>query len=190
MKIRLHKITAAFALVWLLVGCGATSSYYLLSLPKEPVKTYAPLGKSMGVEKVSVPHYFAKRQVAVAHSSSQISFMESAVWAEDMDTGLTNRLIGYLQKTFHQPQVYAYPWDTHKQPELKVRVQVTRFIAQGDKVYLDANWEIVDLQTTKHSAKLFSTAVATQSDAASIVKAMDAAFSQLEAQLAGGVRGF
>lgn len=190
MKIRLLKTIFIPITVMMLAGCGATSSYYMLSVPTIPTKTYAALHKSIGVEKVTLPSYFDKRLLAVAHSSSQIRFHSSAVWAEDMNTGLTNRLIGYLQKTFHQPQVYAYPWDTHTQPELKVRVQVTRFIAQGDRVYLDANWEIANLQNNTHQAKLFSTSVKTGNNAENIVQAMDSAFSQLETQLAQGMRHF
>ena len=190
MKRRLLKTIVIPVAVMIVAGCGATSSYYMLSVPTIPAKTYTALGKSIGVEKVTLPSYFDKRLLAVAHSSSQITFNSSAVWAEDMNTGLTNRLIGYLQKTFHQPQVYAYPWDTHTQPELKVRVQVTRFIAQGDRVYLDANWEIANLQNHTHQAKLFSTSVKTGSDAESIVQAMDSAFSQLETQVAEGMRRF
>jgi cholesterol transport system auxiliary component len=107
-----------------------------------------------------------------------------------MGMGLTNRLIGHLQKTFHQPQVYAYPWDTQRQPVLKLKVQVTRFIAQEGTVYLDANWEIENLQTKKQHAELFSTKVSTADDATSIIESMNVAFSKLEAQIAQRMTGF
>ena len=70
---------------------------------------------------------------------------------------------------------------------MKSNVYVTRFIAQGDKVYLDANWEVMKVSTHKRTAKLFSTAVSTHSDAASIVDAMDRAFGQLEEDVARGL---
>jgi len=67
-------------------------------------------------------------------------------------------------------------------------VQVTRFIAQGESVYLDANWEVRDMRTDKRILKLFNTTVPTQADAASIVDAMNKAFSQLEEDVARGVK--
>jgi len=187
---KLRKTVYVVMLAFLVSGCGVSSNYYMLSMPKQPTKTYAQTNMSIGVEKVSVPNYFSKRQLAVKKSSSQIDFVENAVWAEDMNAGLTNRLIGFLQKKFLQPEVYAYPWDTDKQPDIKVKVQVTRFIAQGDRVYLDSNWEVENLRTKKHRAKLFSVTVATKSDPSSIVDSMDRAFSQLEEQLALEVKGF
>jgi cholesterol transport system auxiliary component len=69
-------------------------------------------------------------------------------------------------------------------------VDVTRFIAQGDKVYLDANWEVMQVRTQKRTARLFSTTVSTGSDADAIVDAMDRAFGQLEESVALGVKHF
>lgn len=187
---RFKKAIVIFSMALVASGCAVNSSYYMLSIPKQQSGTYVRSNMSIGVEKVSVPNYFAKRQLAVVKSSSQINFIESAVWAEDMNAGLTNRLIGFLQKKFSQPEVYAYPWDADKQPDIKVKVNITRFIAQGDRVYLDANWEVENLRTQKRIAKLFSTNVGTNSDASSIVNAMDRAFSEFEEDLAKGLHRF
>lgn len=186
----LKKTVYMLVAALLIHGCTASNNYYMLSMPKQPTRTYMRSDVRIGVEKVSVPNYFSKRQLAVVKSSSQISFIESAVWAEDMNAGLTSRLIGFLQKKFRQPEVYAYPWDTDKQPDVKVKVQVTRFIAQGDRVYLDANWEVENMRTQKRIAKLFSTSVVTNSDASSIVDAMHRAFGELEEDIAKGLYRF
>lgn len=170
-------------------GCVSSGSYYILSLAPQPATVYQNKNKIIGVEKVTVPEYLYKREIAVAKSSSQISMLSGAVWGEDLDTGLTNRLISFLQKKFQQPSVYAYPWGVDRQPSIKVNVDIIRFIAQGDKVYLDANWEVLNLSTQKRKARLFSTAVTTGSDAASIVDAMGRAFGQLEEDVAIGVQG-
>jgi cholesterol transport system auxiliary component len=105
-----------------------------------------------------------------------------------MDGGLTRRLIAFLQKKFQHPGVYAYPWGTDSQPDIKINVQVTRFIAQEGTVYLDASWEAREMRTDKRVLKLFSTTVPTKEDAGSIVDAMDSAFAQLEAEVARGVK--
>jgi len=174
---------------FLFIASGCTlSNYYVLSTASQPKERYSYKSQVIGVEKVTVPEYLFKREIAVAKSSSQVIFLDGSQWAEDMDSGLTRRLIAFLQKKFQQPAIYAYPWGTDMQPDIKVKVQVTRFIAQGDRVYLDANWEAKNMQTEERVLKLFSTAVPTDADAGSIVDAMNRAFAQLEEEVAKGVK--
>lgn len=170
-------------------GCVSSNNYYVLSLAPQPTTVYTNSNRIIGVEKVTVPEYMYKREIAVAKTSNQISMLSGAVWGEDLDAGLTHRLISFLQKKFQQPRIYAYPWGVDKQPSMKVNVDITRFIAQGDKVYLDARWEVMSVRTDKRKAKLFSTSVTTGNDAASIVDAMNRAFGQLEEDVARGVQG-
>jgi len=183
------KILLIFITLLGLSGC-VSSNYYVLSTASQPSVTYTHKSRVIGVEKITVPKYLFKREIAVAKSASQIIFLDGAVWAEDLDAGLTHRLIGFLQKKFNQPSVYAYPWGTDKQPSIKVKVHVTRFIAQGERVYLDANWEVENMKSHRRSAKLFSTTVPTKNDASSIVDAMDRAFGKLEEDVARGIKQF
>lgn len=185
------RIKILLTLVTLLGLSGCISSnYYVLSTASQPSVTYAYKNQVIGIEKITVPKYLFKREIAVAKSASQIIFLDGAVWAEDLDAGLTHRLIGFLQKKFNQPSVFVYPWGVDKQPTIKVKVHVTRFIAQGDRVYLDANWEVENMKSHRRRAKLFSTIVPTKSDASSIVDAMDRAFGKLEEDVARGVKLF
>lgn len=174
-----------------LTGCISSSNYYVLSVASQPTTVYAHKNRVIGVEKVSIPAYMYKRQIAFAKSSSQIGFLSGSEWGEDLDEGLTQRLISFLQKKFRQPRVYAYPWNTDSLPSRRVKVQITRFIAYGDRVYLDANWEVKDLTNGRSRSRLFSTLVPTVSgNAASIVSSMDAAFRQLEESIANGLKSF
>jgi len=171
----------------MLGGCFSTS-YFVLSTASEPGIKYTYKKQVIGVEKVTVPEYLFKREIAVAKTASQIELLPNATWAEDLDAGLTQRLISFLQKKFNPPHVYAYAWDVDRQPTLKVKVHVTRFIAQGAYVYLDANWEVENMRTHNVKARLFSTKVPTAGDATSIVASMDKAFAQLEEAIADGIR--
>jgi len=173
------------ALAFIFTGCN---KYYVLSTASEPAVHYGKKQRVIGVEKVVVPKYLFKREIAVAKSSSEITFLGSAVWAEDLDYGLTQRLIAFLQKKFNQPNVHKYPWGVDKQPTKKVKVQISRFIAMGDKVYLDANWEVLNMRTGSTKARLFSTSVLTSDDASAIVSAMDKAFGELEEVVARGIK--
>ena len=172
-------------LLFLFSGC---SKYYVLSTASVPTEHFTKKNRVIGVEKVVVPKYLYKREIAVAKSSSEVSFLGSAVWAEDLDQGLTQRLIAFLQKKFNQPNVYAYPWGLDKNPTLKVKVQITRFIAQGENVYLDANFRVVNMKTQVSKARLFSTVIATKEDAQSIVASMDKAFGELEEAISHGMQ--
>lgn len=185
------KIKTLFMFIILLSfsGCVTSSNYYVLSLSPQPTEHYENINRSIGVKKVTIPDYLYKREIAIAKTSSHITLLSGEVWGEDLDAGLTQRLISFLQKKFQQPSVYAYPWDLDREPSIRVSVNITRFIAQGDKVYLDANWEVVHVRTHKRKAKLFSTTVATGSDATSIVDAMNRAFGQFEEDLAKGIKG-
>ena len=189
----MNKIKIILPLIALLGlnGCLSSSkNYYILSMASHPSVVYAKKSNVIGVEKIIVPGYLYKREIAVAKSSNQITLLGNALWGEDLDSGLTQRLISFLQKKFNQPNVYAYPWDIERQPNVKVSVQITRFIAQGDKVYLDANWEVTQLVTHKRKSRLFSIAVPTGSDASSIVNAMDRAFGELEEKVAKDIKRF
>lgn len=181
------KLLFILSALFLASGC-AFSNYYVLSTASQPKESYAYKPQVLGVEKVTVPEYLFKREIAVARSSSQVTFLSGSQWAEDMDTGLTHRLIAFLQKKFQHPGVYGYPWGTDRQPDIKIKVHVTRFIAQGESVYLDASWEVKDMRTDRRALKLFSTRVPTKTDAGSIVDAMNSAFAQLEEEVARGVK--
>ena len=176
--------------LFLLNGCVGSSNYYVLSVASQPQKVYPRHNKVIGVEKVTIPGYLYKREIAIAKSQSQIGFLSGSEWGEDLDTGLTHRLISFLQKKFREPRVYEYPWNTDKKPNQLVKVQITRFIAYGDRVYLDANWEVKN-SSGRIRSSLFSTSVPTSAgNAASIVASMDAAFKQLEESIANGLKSF
>ena len=182
------KIALITTLLLIMVGCGS-KGFFVLSTVQNPSTTHKIRYTSIGVEKITLPEYLFKREIAIAKSPSQISFL-SGVWAEDLDTGLTNRVVGFLQKKFNIANVHPYPWGSDNQPNLKVQIQISRFIAQNDVVYLNANWNIENLKSGKSKSKLFSTTVATDNKEAHIVASMDRAFKELEEDIAIGIRGF
>ena len=184
------KLLIVIGSLLVLSGCVGSANYYVLSVASQPTTVYSNAHRIIGVEKITVPGYLYKREIAIAKSNSQIGFISGSEWGEDLDIGLTQRLIYFLQKKFREPRVYEYPWNVDKQPTQKVKVQITRFIAYGDRVYLDANWEIKNRSGNSRS-RLFSTSVPTVSGkASSIVSSMDIAFRQLEESIASGLKSF
>ncbi len=181
----IKSLFLAFILLSIFTGC---SKHYILSTASNPSEHFTPYQGSIGVEKVVVPKYLYKREIAVAKSRSEVYFLDSAVWAEDLEEGLTQRVIAFLQKKFRQPDIYPYPWGVEKNPTVKLKVNITRFIALGNTVYLEANFTIVHLKTDKTKARLFSIALPTKNDAGSIVASMDRAFGALEEAIAKALR--
>ena len=169
-------------------SCSLSERFYVLSTAPTPTIQMKTNYKVIGIEKVSIPKYLFKREIAVAQSSSEVSFLKGASWAEDLDDGITNRFVGFLQKKFNQPNVYVYPWGLTIQPDITIKLQITRFIAQDNRVTLEANWVIENLHTQERKAKLFSTSVPTSDDASIIVASMDKALHQLEERLAKAIQ--
>ncbi len=185
------NIFFTFTALFLLSACVSNSNYYILSVASQPKLVYANKKETIGVETVTIPAYLYKRDIAYAKSARQISFLKDATWGEDLDKGLTHRLISFLQKKFNQPRVYEYPWGIDKQPTKKVKLIISRFIAYGDKVYLDANWDINNISANQSRSKLFQTTVSIeQSGAVGIVDAMNIAFGKLEESIAKGIKSF
>lgn len=174
-------------LVLMMTGCATKSRYYVLSTATQP-SDVSRSAKSIGVSQVILPSYMDKRKLTIAHSGSQIAQLDSVLWAEDLDIGLTQRLISFLQKKFDQPNVFAYPWGVGRQPDITVKLQLNRFLAEGDTVYLDANYLLVDTKRKKSHAYLFNTALKTGSEPADIVDTMDRAFGQLEEDIAEKIK--
>jgi len=174
-------------LVFVMTGCVTRSHYYVLSTATQPSDVYR-FAKSIGVSRVILPSYMDKRKLTIAHSNSRIAQLDSVLWAEDLDHGLTQRLISFLQKKFDQPNVFAYPWGVERQPDITVKLQINRFLAQGNTVYLDASYLIINRRNKKSHAYLFNTALKTSSEPAAIVDTMGRAFGQLEEDIAEKIK--
>lgn len=162
-----------------LSGCVGSTHYFMLTGPTAIERHYAKQLPVIGVEKISLPEYMLRGEVATQLSPTQIHYSPSDEWVEDMEDSLTQQMIAAIQKSFNHPKVYAYPWGLSKQAGIKIKVSISRFISYGDFVYLDATWKINDLQKGKERSRLFSTKVPSGKDTASVVAGMNKAFGKL-----------
>jgi uncharacterized lipoprotein YmbA len=190
MKIKTRYNKPFFTILLLILsGCGS-SKYFMLTEPQSISKQYNHRLEVVGVEKISLPEYMKQGKVAKQISSTQIDYLDNDNWLEDMEESLTKRLIVVIQKGFNTPSVYAYPWGLSKQSSIKIKVRINKFIAYGDSVYLDANYEITHLKSSKKYSKLFNTKVSTKGDTPSIVSSMNIAFSRLSKSITDGLNRF
>ena len=179
-------IIASTAALLSLGGCFSTH-YYVLSTASSPEQSFQQSQISIGIEKVLLPEYLAKRDIAVASTNNSITFLSDS-WAESLEDGLSQRLVSFMQKKFNQPNVHLYPWGVDKQPDRKVRLAISRFISKGGYVYLEGNWEVENMHTKKHISKLFSIVLESSDDTEGIVASMDQAFAQLEESISKKIR--
>ncbi len=181
----IQKSMLLLALIWL-QGCG---EYFVLSTPSTPQSTLKSISSDLtiGVEEVRLPKYLFKREIAVANSRSHVSFLSNAQWAEDLDEGLTRRLVAYLQRKLNTPRVFAYPWGVEEQPRYVLLLTINQFVKQNGRVYLDAAWQIRNTRTQSSIARRYQTEVVAGDSASEIVDAMDRAFMQLEEAIGDSV---
>jgi len=165
-------------LLLFLAGCASSQNYMLTA----PAAAKQHTGKQLpviGVEKILLPEYMKRGRVAVQLSPTRIHYSASDEWLEDMEESLTRQLIFAIQKSFRHPGVYSYPWGLSKPAGIRIKVSISRFIAYGNRVYLEANWKITDTRSGRVYSRLFSTTVPCKKEIPSVVAAMNEAFGKL-----------
>ena len=184
---RRGAVVGVMIILFALSGCMSSNQRYLLTAPAVNGKHYSKQLPVIGVEEVSLPEYMKQGKVAIQLSPTRIHYSSSDEWMDNMESSLTKQLILAIQKSFNYPNVYAYPWDLSQQAGIKVKVSISRFIAYGEYVYLDANWKIRDLRKGREYSRLFSTRVTCGKDTVSVVAAMNRAFGQLTQHIADDI---
>lgn len=176
------KIMIPFVTI-LLAGCGS-SSYYVLS-DIHPQHSYISSRISIGVEEVEVPRYLFKRELAIATTNNKVKFDSNIQWAEDMDEAITRRVVGTLQQKFNNPNIDKYPWGLDSVPRVILHINITRFIAKGDTVYLNATYRTTDTKTDKTKSYLYNKSIQIKdTNTDTIVTAMDRLIEYMIADIA------
>ncbi len=152
-------------------ACSSTKSYILYNHDLLPTHT---LTKSIGIKTISLPQYLQGHQIPFLQNENEIIYLKNRKWATYLDEHLTNRVILTLQKSFNTPKVYKYPLKTEM--DIKIKITINKFIAQKDRVTLDATWSKND------ESKLFFIEIPILSKD-DVVDGMNRAFSELEKAL-------
>ena len=168
-----------------LSSCGG-GKYYILSISSNP-KTTTKLNKRVGVSLIKLPAYLYKRNLYTLTSSSNIKIDTSAVWAEDLDRGLTTRLVSFLQNRFNNPNIFTYPWGGVTNPNIIIKIEISKFIYQNDRVYLQANYKIINTKNSKSKSRLFRDEIISKNNPNEIIDNMNLLFSRFESRVADGI---
>ena len=165
-------------LTLLLFTACSSKKYYTLgnNLNITSDMTYT---KEIDIVKVNVPKYLKDHILVRQVSPYQVELIDQAQWLTPMQKRLTNILIDYLHKSMNNPNVHLYPWDGNKNPYKRVSVNIKRFIAYENMVYLQANYKIHNFETKTTTTKLFNTKVKTNESIESMMESMEIAYLKL-----------
>ena len=137
-----QRISFQFVVAWAascLVGCSLVSPPKGVS-PRSfvlaPISSPSPTGRTsskdivVGIHAVKMPGYLSGKSFAMRRENNEIVYLESAVWAERLDTS--------LQRTLAADLARLIPTD---------RVRLTRWGAEAVAVEVDVNVDRFDVNS-------------------------------------------
>jgi uncharacterized lipoprotein YmbA len=191
---KLLRILGISACCALLAGCllkpvAVTSRRFVLS----PVQTESPAVSSgdvaVGLGRVRMPEYLLKDSMAIRKGTSEIEYLENALWAERLDHSFQSVLAADLATHLSTARVRSTSW-LPGEVALVIRVSVTRLDVdvQGHGT-LVARWQVESAESGKvvkdgetRLAKAGASPFADPANIASNLSELTAQFSQVLAQ--------
>lgn len=145
-----------FTLVVLQLGCGSSkpSRFYVLTpiLDVEPETAQSDFksGISVGIDKLSMPEYLLKPQIATYSSANRMEYAEYDRWAESLDENFSRVLAENLSKLLPSENVYIFPWKSSTIIQYYSTFKIMRFTQEADgNISLIVFWSLFDNKTTK-----------------------------------------
>jgi len=146
------RLSPAAFLAFCLVGCslvsppkGITPRSFVLT----PIAGPAPTGRTsstnivIGIHGVKMPGYLSGKAFAMRHENNEIVYLESADWAERLDTSLQRVLATDLARLIPTDQVRLTRWCV-EEVAVEVDVNVDRFdVDSRGEGTLVAWWRLV-----------------------------------------------
>ena len=166
--------------VLLFLSTACTDKLYFTLGDTTHIEAKEVYRKVIAVEKVDIPKYLKDNSLVRQISPYQVELVKKANWLTPMQKRLTNVLISYLQKSLDNPNVYLYPWESGKNIDKRVALNITRFIAYKEEVLLEASYQIKERKKSGSKTKLFTTVVKIENKHVdAMVEAMEKAYFQL-----------
>jgi uncharacterized lipoprotein YmbA len=141
MIIRRPAFVAMLFALLAVAGCTTTQPRYYLMSPVTPAET-APATQrlTLGVGPVQLADYLQRANLVTRTSSSRIHVATHDKWGATLDTHVSEILAEDLRLRLGLSGVQVYPWQPGVRIDIQVTAEITRFILDGDTVYLDARW--------------------------------------------------
>jgi uncharacterized lipoprotein YmbA len=165
-----------------------TQYFVLTSEERKAPAATAP--RLLGVDRIELPEYLMRPEIATRTESNQLKIAEYDRWAESLKDGLSRTLRRDLERQLGG-HVLAAPFDPSHKPALVADVEVRRFervLPVG--AVLEATWTLRDGATgtvlVTQEASLRQPV--TSNDTSAAVAALSSTLAALAAQIADAVR--
>lgn len=124
------KIGFILLVVFILVACGRSKNpeFYILnpiSPQKKPINAYHNL--RIGIDKVSVPAYAEKPQLAINYTAHRMGLDEDKQWIEGLDKNTTRVIVTNLASLLPGAIVNSSPWDSIFKPNYHLAINIIQF---------------------------------------------------------------
>jgi uncharacterized lipoprotein YmbA len=169
----------------------ADPTQYFVLTSEERKAPSAPAQKVLGVDRIELPEYLMRPEIATRTESNQLKIAEYDRWAESLKDGFSRTLRSDLESQLGAGHVLAAPFDPSHRPALIVDVELRRFerVLPGGAV-LEATWSLRDGATgtvlvTKEASLRKPVA---RNDTRTTVAALSTALAALAAEIADAVR--
>ncbi|MEN9676648.1 MAG: hypothetical protein RIS76_2544 [Verrucomicrobiota bacterium] len=125
-----------------------TRSFLLSPLPAtSPTAASASVGPAIGIGIVKLPDYLMKPSLAVRSGTNEISYLESSLWAERLDTCFQRTLAANLSVLLPTDKIRLSSW-SRDEVSCAVYVSVDRFEVNSEGTgTLIAWWRIASRST-------------------------------------------
>jgi uncharacterized lipoprotein YmbA len=152
----------------------------------EPRAEQAQLA-GIGIGRIKLPAYLFEREIAVRKQTSEVAYLEKALWAERLDIGVQRVLAANLSFLLPTRQVRASAWSTQDTAaEVYVTIEQFDTDSKGRSV-LAARWRVVSAggQRTLNAGETFLSrqGASPESDPAGAVASLSALLADFSREL-------
>jgi len=148
-EVPVSRLAAIIIIVLLLGGCARSQppNYYVLNSIQYPESVTQAAGSEsdsvIAVGPVRIADYLDRPQMVSRSSTNGLQFAEFDKWAEPLEKNLNRVLADNLSALVPSQRVFIYP--AKPMPvQYQIPVEIIHLEkAAGEKVILDANWDIL-----------------------------------------------
>lgn len=150
LPVRFPGWTAVLLVIYLLAGCGRTTSpaYYLmpsLTDAAPPPVASSGGGPYIGVGPVELADYLDRPQIVTRAADGRVDLAEFHKWAGDLKQRLPVVLADNLSVILGTDRILVFPWKSAIPVRYQVTVNITRMDAlPPSEAILTARWAVLD----------------------------------------------
>jgi uncharacterized lipoprotein YmbA len=190
-SVRVLCLALPLASACLIPRAGPDPTRYFVLTSENGGASGAPAQLVLGLDRIDLPEYLTRLELATRSASNQLTFAEYNRWGEAVKDGFARTLRSDLEAQLGASHIVTPPFDAANRPALTVDVEVRRFErVLPDGAVLEATWTLRDGKTG--AALVAKEARVRQpverDDAGATVAALSKTLVSLAREIADGVR--